>query len=280
MLSIDEKATARINGHDMAYYRAGNGETVLLVHGITTYSFIWRNVFPLLARDHDVIAVDLLGCGDSAKPLDTSYAIKAHAELLHDFMIALGVDRFHFVGHDLGGGMGQIFAVNHPERLLDLTLINTIGYDFWPVQPITALRTPIIRQLLMASLDKGTFRQIVKRGVHNKENVTPELMRLFMKPLETREGRKAFLHLVRCLDNHNLMEIEADLRRLSLPVLIIRGQEDPYLNREISERLNRDIPGSVLKILPGSGHFIQEDAPREIVDAIITHFEGRHDDRS
>jgi pimeloyl-ACP methyl ester carboxylesterase len=67
--------TCAVNGHDMTYYRAGQGETVLLVHGITTYSFIWRHIFPALSRKYDVIALDLLGCGDSAKPLDISCAL-------------------------------------------------------------------------------------------------------------------------------------------------------------------------------------------------------------
>ena len=61
---------------------------------------------------------------------------------------------------------------------------------------------------LMASLDLGTFKLIVKRGIYHKDRVTDELMDLFMRPMHTVEGRKAFLHFAKCLDNHNLMEIE------------------------------------------------------------------------
>jgi len=71
-----------VAGHKLAYTRQGQGEVVLLVHGITTYSFIWRKVIPTLAKSYDVIAVDILGCGASDKPLDVSYAIKDHAEML------------------------------------------------------------------------------------------------------------------------------------------------------------------------------------------------------
>jgi pimeloyl-ACP methyl ester carboxylesterase len=166
------KETLNISGHSMAFHREGEGEPVLLVHGITTYSFIWRRIIPLLSTAYDVIAVDLLGCGDSDKPLDVSYAIKDHAERLHEFVTRLGLAKFHFVGHDLGGGMGQIFAVRHPEMLHDLTVINTVAYDFWPVQPIIALRTPVLRLFLMASFDLGTFRLVVKRGLYYKDRVT------------------------------------------------------------------------------------------------------------
>lgn len=260
----------------MAYYRAGQGEPVLLVHGITTYSFIWRNIFPELARNYDVIAVDLLGCGSSDMPLDISYAIRDHAEYLHEFVSTLGLPRFHYVGHDLGGGIGQIFAIKHRDLLLDLALLNTVAYDFWPVQPITAMRTPIVRTLLMATLDMGVFRMVVKRGIHNPEKVTQELMDYFMTPFQTQEGRKAFLHFARSLDNHNLTEIEEDLRRLDLPVLIVRGEEDPYLSGEIAQKLNREIPGSKLTLLPGASHFLQEDEPEMVTAELESFFESHH----
>jgi pimeloyl-ACP methyl ester carboxylesterase len=271
-----KKEALTISGHSMAYHREGKGEPVLLVHGITTYSFIWRKIIPLLSIAYDVIAVDLLGCGDSDKPLDVSYAIKDHVERLHEFVTKLGLGKFHFVGHDLGGGMGQIFAVKHPEMLLDLTLINTVAYDFWPVQPITALRTPVLRFFMMASFDLGTFKLVVKRGLYHKERMTDELMDLFSAPMNTTEGRKAFLHFAKCLDNHNLMEIESDLRELAVPLLIIRGDADRYLGAAISERLHREVRRSRLVRIPTGGHFIQEDEPERIVQELITFLGGKH----
>ncbi len=261
-----------VDEQNLSYYRAGTGSPVLLVHGITTYSFIWRRIVPLLAPYYDVIAVDLLGCGDSDKPLDVSYSIKAHAERLKGFVDCLGIGRFHFVGHDLGGGMGQIFAVQNPDRLLDLSLINTVAYDLWPVQPIIALRTPIIRQIMMASMDAGALHFLVKRGLFHKERCTQELMDLFMKPLLKPGGRKAFLHFAKSLDNRNLLEIEQDLRRLSLPVLIIRGDADPYLEPAIAERLHKEIPHSAVVHIATGGHFIQEDEPEQVAAALLGFF--------
>lgn len=275
-MRLSKKTLRLSSGHTMAYYRQGKGEPVLMVHGITTYSFIWRKIIPLLSADYDVIAVDLLGCGDSDKPLDVSYSLKDHASRLNEFIVTLGIGKFHFVGHDLGGGMGQIFAVRNPGMLFDLTVINTVAYDFWPVQPIIALRTPVIRQFLIATLDLGTFRLIVKRGIYHKERATTELMDLFMKPMQTSEGRKAFMHFAKCLDNRNLMEIANDLRRLKVPVLIIRGDADPYLCATISERLKSEIPRSILVRIPNGGHFIQEDEPEQIAQRMTAFFRGEH----
>lgn len=257
-----------IDGYRLAYYRLGKGRTILFVHGITTYSFIWRNIVPFFESDFQVLCVDLLGCGDSDKPLHLSFSIKNHALILKKFLEQIGIDQIHFVGHDIGGGIGQVFAVNYPDTLYDLTLINSVAYDFWPVQPIIAMRTPIIRQMAMATLDMGALHLIVKRGLYHKERLSPELMAFFWKPMKSKQGRKGFLRFAECLDNQHLLEIDDQLHQLSLPVLIIRGEADLYLSQAISEKLNKNIPNSRLVRIPTGGHFIQEDEPESVARAI------------
>ncbi len=266
-----EKQFVRIGDHHLAYYQRGEGEPVLLVHGITTYSFLWRDVIPHLGDELAVYAIDLIGCGDSEKPTGVDYSIKAQAELLRLFIMALGLERVHLVCHDIGGGIGQIMAVRSPEVVKSLTLINTVGYDYWPVQPIVTLRVPFLREIAMAVMDKGVFRSIIRRGLYYKDKLDGELLELFMQPLRTREGRQGFLHLARCLNNGDLMEIEEDLKGINLPVMIIRGDADPYLSPRISERLYRDIPGAVLKRVKTAGHFIQIDEP-ELLGTLIREF--------
>ncbi len=264
-----------VDGAQLAYHQEGTGETILLVHGITTYSFIWRRIVPLLKDRFRVVSVDLLGCGDSAKPLDVPYSLPQHCHILNRFIDCSGITPVHFVGHDIGGGIGQLFAVRHPEKLRSLTLINSVGYDFWPVQPIVAMRTPIIRQLAMASLDIGAFRLVVRRGLYHKEALTEELMELFWKPMRDRAGRRAFLHFANCLNNQHLVEIEEDLHRIKLPVHIIRGDADLYLSEAIALKLHNDIPGSILTRIASGGHFIQEDEPKVLASAIGLFGKGR-----
>jgi len=229
----------------------------------------------LLTPHYDVIAVDLLGCGASDKEPLMSYAIKDHALYLKEFVESLGIKRFHFVGHDLGGGMGQIFAVDHPEMLYDLTMINTVAYDFWPVQPIIAMRTPIIRQLLMGACDFGAFRILMKKALYHKEKATPEFLDGLWEPVQTPEGRKAFMHFARCLDNHDLTEIDEDLRALRIPSLILRGDADPFLSAASSEKLHAEIPGSCLERIRTGSHFLMEDEPEWVAKQILR-FTSQH----
>jgi pimeloyl-ACP methyl ester carboxylesterase len=268
-----EISVCSVNGYDIAYNLIGEGQTIVLVHGITTYSFIWRKIIPLLSGKYRVLSIDLLGCGNSAKPLDTDYSLPHHSALIHEMLGKLDIGRIHLVGHDVGGGIAQIFAVNYPERLYDLTLINSVGHDFWPVQPIIAMRTPIIRQLAMATLDMGSFRLIVRRGLHHKERLNDELMKLFWKPMSTKKGRRAFLHFANCLNNRDLIEIEDQLRHLTVKSLIIRGEADVYLSAAISEKLHHDIPHSSLIRIATGGHFIQEDEPEMIATEILDFFQ-------
>jgi pimeloyl-ACP methyl ester carboxylesterase len=261
--------TIEIQGNSIAYFREGKGETIVFVHGITTYSFIWRKVVPYFQSGYDIVLIDLLGCGASDKPLNEDLSLKRQTHLIKEFCQKLEITRFHMICHDVGGGIGQIFAVNYPELLFDLTLINSVAYNFWPVQPIIAMRTPIVRQIAMASLDFGMFEVIVKRGLYHKTLFTSELMEHFWKPMKESIGIKGFLHFAKCLDNKNLTEIEAEIRQLKIPVLIIRGEADVYLSAAISEKLHAAIPGSQLVKIETGGHFIQEDEPEKISKSIL-----------
>lgn len=271
---FNQTHTFNIEHQQIVYYRMGKGEPVLFIHGITTYSFIWRKVVPFFKDGYEIIVVDLAGCGDSSKNIDDSYSLKSHAGMLYKLIKHLGFNKIHLVCHDVGGGIGQIMAVKHTNLFKSLTLINSVAYDFWPVQPIISMRTPFIRNLALISLDLGAFRFLVKRGMYYRERVTNELMELFWKPLKTSEGRKAFLYFAYCLNNKDLTDISDDLSRLNLPVLIIRGDVDVFLSKIISENLHSNLPNSQYKVITTGGHFIQEDEPKQVSNLILNFHKG------
>ena len=121
-----ERRELRLHGHPVAYYAAGSGPVVLLIHGITSSADAWRAVIPALAEHHTVIAPDLLGHGGSAKPRG-DYSLGAYASGVRDLMAALGHERATVVGHSMGGGIAMQLAYQFPERVERLALVSSGG---------------------------------------------------------------------------------------------------------------------------------------------------------
>ncbi len=123
-----------LHGHRVFFRSAGSGPVVVLVHGITSTSATWANVLPYLAERFTVIAPDLMGHGDSAKPRG-DYSLGAHASGIRDLLMALGHERATFVGHSLGGGVAMQLAYQFPEHCERLVLVSSGGLG----RDITAL---------------------------------------------------------------------------------------------------------------------------------------------
>src|SRR5258708_22530375 len=115
-----------LHGPDVGYRMAGSGSVVVLVHGLTGSSTAWREVMPALAEHYTVVAPDLLGHGESAKPRG-DYSLGARADGIRDLLVALGIDHASFVGHSLGGGVAMQFAYQFPEMCERLVLVASGG---------------------------------------------------------------------------------------------------------------------------------------------------------
>ena len=111
-----------IHGHEVGFRRGGTGEPILLIHGLAGSSRTWDDVIPTLAEHHDVIAPDLLGHGESAKPVG-DYSLGAFASGLRDFLSVLDVPSVTIVGHSFGGGVAMQLAYQHPHLVDRLVLV-------------------------------------------------------------------------------------------------------------------------------------------------------------
>jgi pimeloyl-ACP methyl ester carboxylesterase len=257
-----------VGGHPMAYLREGRGEPVLLVHGILAHSFIWRGVLPRLAERNDVVAVDLLGCGDSTMPMTLPLSLRAQADYLAELIHWLGLGKVHFVGHEVGGAIGQVLAVRHPKTLRSLTLVNSVAGDLWPVFPVNALRTPFVRQVILSLLDAGLSSWLVRRALVHREKVTEELMSEYHRPLQTLVGRRALLHFASWLERGDLLATEPELAKVAVPVHVVWGEADRVLPAATPARLAAAFPGCRLSRLPGTGHLVPIDAPDQLAEAL------------
>jgi len=269
-----------VGGHPMAYTRMGRGEPVLLVHGILAHSFVWRDLLPRLAERYEVLAVDLLGCGDSTMPMNLSLSLKAQADYLAELILWLGLGKVHFVGHEVGGAIGQVLAVRHPKTVRSLNLVNSVASDLWPVFPLNSLRTPFLRHAILSLLDAGLSSWLVRRSLSHLEKVTSELMDEFHRPLQTLVGRRALLHFASCLDHRDLVALEPELRRLTLPVNIVWATHDRCLPPATPERLAAIFPGSTLRRIDGAGHLVSIDEPARLAEVLEEGFRASAPTRS
>ena len=130
------KTTIRCNGVDLAVHRAGQGQPLLLIHGFPQNHMCWESVAPQLARRHDVIIPDLRGYGESSAPANdpgnTTYSKRTMAQDMADLLTALDISRADVLGHDRGARVAYRFALDHPERLGKLGIIEIVPTaDFW-----------------------------------------------------------------------------------------------------------------------------------------------------
>ena len=126
-----ESHEAEIDGQTIAYARGGAGPAVLLLHGFPQTHAMWHGVAPILARHFTVIAADLRGYGDSGKPQGTDlYSFRHMAADQVGLMRQLGFDRFHLVGHDRGGRTAHRLALDHPDAVASLTVMDIVPTQF------------------------------------------------------------------------------------------------------------------------------------------------------
>jgi pimeloyl-ACP methyl ester carboxylesterase len=267
-----------LHGHRVSYRTAGSGPVVLLIHGIAGTSEQWADVAPVLAEDFTIVAPDLLGHGESAKPIG-DYSLGAYAVSLRDLLIALGHRRATVVGHSLGGGIAMQFAYEYPVFCERLVVVSSggLGSEVHPLLRAATLPGAEIVLPLIASQRVlgwgGAVGQFLSRiGLRAGPDIA-EMARGYAS-LADAEARSAFLHTVRAVIDYNGQRVSAaDRLYLSsmLPSLIVWGRRDPLIPAAHGEAAHRLMPGSRLEIFEEAGHFPHLDDPIEFA-AVLREF--------
>ena len=266
----------RIHGHDVGYRMAGSGPALLLIHGLTGSSTTWREVMPALADRFTVIAPDLLGHGESAKPRG-DYSLGAFASGIRDLLVTLGIQRATVVGHSLGGGVAMQMAYQFPERCERLVLVNSggLGKEVHAILravtlPGAELVLPVVLlpqvQRFLADLGAIAGRVGFRLGVRGAE-----IWRSYSGLTETR-GRVAFIHTVRSVIDVTGQRVSARDRvylAREVPTLIIWGDRDRIIPVSHAYAAHELMEGSTLRIVEGADHFVPFEAPAAFLDALL-----------
>jgi pimeloyl-ACP methyl ester carboxylesterase len=267
-----------INGHQIAFRTAGRGDVVLLIHGMAGSSVTWKQVMPALAERFTVLAPDLLGHGQSAKPR-SDYSLGAHANILRDLLNALGHERATFVGQSLGGGIAMQLAYQFPERCERLVLVNSGGLGSEVNFILRALTAPGAERAYALVCNRGLrtaghwLAGWLERAGVRPGPAGQEMWRSY-DSLADADTRLAFFRTLRTVIDPSGQTVSA-MNRLSLaarvPTLIVWGDRDPFIPVSHAFAAHEVIPGSRLEIFEGIGHYPHCEAPARFV-AVLTDF--------
>ena len=270
-----------LHGHEIAYRTAGSGPVLLLVHGMAGSSATWQHVIPALAERYTVVAPDLLGHGESAKPRG-DYSLGAHASLLRDLLNALGHERATCIGQSLGGGVVLQFAYQFPERCERIVLVGSGGLGTEVNLILRALTAPFAESLFSlvcsATLRDATARfgsLLGRRGVRLSPT-GQEIWRSYAS-LADEPGRRAFFRTLRAVVDLGGQAIHAGDRlylAAHMPTLIIWGDRDPFIPHHHGSTTHAAIPGSRLEIFPGAGHYPHCEDPARFVTVVRNFIES------
>jgi pimeloyl-ACP methyl ester carboxylesterase len=266
---LDERT--RVSSGEVAYGVFGEGPPVVLVHGTPSRAYIWREVLPTLAELHTVYVYDLLGFGESEMGEGQDVSIAAQGRALSELVEAWGLEEPQVAGHDIGGGIAlraHLLEGVPFERiaLLDAVVLTPWGTpSLWHVKEhLGAYRTmpndvfesyvaARLRQATRRPMDEGAFEAYLSqwRGV---------------------VGQAAYLRKDEALLQRDTAELEPLLGSIGAPVQIVWGEEDGWLDPSQATMLVEKIPTAEMHLVPNAGHFVMEDAPGEVAEALVGFF--------
>jgi haloalkane dehalogenase len=255
----------------------GQEPAIILMHGLPDNLHLYDRLVPHLNPPRRVITFDFLGWGDSDKPAHYRYTATNQTGDLDAVISQLGLDEVTIVTHDASGPPGIDWALEHPDRVSALILLNTyycLMPTLRPPEAIALYSTPLVRNVGRGAarawdlLDRKLYAWQVGRFMSDasaRQELVPCLYQAF------RTARPAFW----VLNNDLLGTIISrtrripEMRRFTRPVRIIFGERDPYLNKGVARRFHKLFPGSDLFLVSGARHYVQVDEPRQVANLIL-----------
>ncbi|HEV2298255.1 MAG TPA: alpha/beta hydrolase [Candidatus Acidoferrales bacterium] len=236
----------------ISYTEQGSGPVALFVHGVLLNGYLWRHQLEDLSDIRRCIALDLLAHGDTEIAPNQDVSVTANAKMLKEFLDALHIDQVDLVGNDSGGGIAQIFAALYLERVRSLTLTDCDAHDNWPPEafkPFLAMAAAGgLRGTLETMLsDKSVYRspQALGPAYEHPDQVTDDSIEKYLRPFVRTEQRTHDLErFLAAFDNKHTLAIEAQLKTLKAPTLIVWGTDDVYFDVKWSHWLADNIPGT------------------------------------
>jgi len=283
-----------VGRHKLCVLEAGpeDGQSILLIHGIPARARLWEDVMPVLVSGgYRVFAPDLPGYGGTeidpselykAKE-EQAYSLKGAADLLAEWWIEQGFKPAVLIGHDIGGGVAQIYACDHQSLINRFIISNSIVEDLWPVFAIGLIKAIAGLGLYPINAILGGFKNpytwnIMKKSVADKSKMTKEIAEhvFWSDKLRTKQGRIAFGHHLKALSPKQLKTYGDRLSSVTVPSLLLWAMSDPNQPWDpIGRRFEELMPEAKVEHFENAGHFFQFEKAENYAVRVMAWIEGR-----
>ena len=282
-LADPDSLFVQVDGLMVHYKMQGQGQPVfVLLHGFGSSTFSWRDVMGPMAQYGTVIAFDRPAFGLTERPLPgewvggNPYTSDAQVDLTLHLMDRLGVDKAILVGNSAGGTIAVLTALRQPERVEGLILVNPAIYDTGggPSWIKFAAALPQVRRispLLVRSL-VGQLERSLPSAWHDPSKITEDVLEGYKKPLQVDNWDRAFWEFTIA---ERATGLESQIQTITIPTLVIAGDDDRWVPTELSVRLSREMPAATLALIPECGHVPQEECPEPFMRAVSSFLASR-----
>lgn len=266
----------------MHYIDQGQGSPIVFVHGTPSWSFLYRHQIAALSQSHRCVAPDHLGFGLSEKPRGWSYGPSDHAANLRIFIERLGLHDITLVVHDFGGPIGLSYALERPENVRQIVLMNTFLWPFAPRSPITrAMMKTMGGPLGRILYEQGAFslNVMLPQSFGDKRKLTPQIRQQYAEPFPTAKSRYPTWVLARAvLGEADWFQSLWDKREAiaDIPALILWGMKDFAFTPDDLRRWQGVFHEAETVTFADTGHFVAEEQGAALVTLIQDWF-ARHE---
>ncbi|TCT20943.1 pimeloyl-ACP methyl ester carboxylesterase [Melghiribacillus thermohalophilus] len=270
---MSTSADRKLVGNYQMFYRywdAPCDDVVVFIHGIPTNSHLWDQVIPYLQGKYKIIAVDMIGYGKSDRAPYTELTLPKQAEYMIQLLSQLGIEKAHFVGHDLGGGIVQIIAVHYPQHVKSLVIADGVCFSNWPLPKVVSIRWPTAFEFEPTPL---FIERMLREGVYNPQVLTPKIIKYFTAPFSGPDGPQQLQQASFALDHRQTERLVPYLKNIQFPTTLLWGQHDRYLVPYWAQALHQTLPSSRLKILPKCSHYSMLDSPSLFSNELLEHLD-------
>lgn len=258
-----------LHGNELCYADDGAGREIVFVHGLMSSSRTWTSQLERLADSHRVVAPDLFGHGESAKP-PGDYSLSAHAASLRDLFDAIDIEGATLVGHSLGGGIALQMAYLFPDRVTALVLVSSggLGRELNPILraatlPGSELVIPVIASGWLHSVGDTALKVWSKVGLPSISPSADEAWR-GLPSLADADTRRAFLSTSRSVIDAGGQRVNAQNRLAGFadhPAMLVWGDRDRMIPSSHVETARAELPAARVEMFSRSGHFPHLDEP-------------------